>query len=638
MRRTGNTNRRTSATDANATSSRSHAVLQIIMKQSWNNSKGREVTRESRVNLIDLAGSERAGKTNNRGKRLQEGANINRSLLALANCINALAQGTTRKNAKYRDSKLTHLLKSSLEGQCKLIIIANINPSDQMFEDSHNTLKYANRAKCMKIDPKVVRLRERDMAWPEREKNIKRQAKQQEKDNVLLKKQVEALQQMLNGNCPVLPNNGLDVLENLKLQVAEDNDGGSVKGGRNRVPSPPSPTHSCPGARGGRKPFRRAKSLSSASSVASLDSGAVKKGGRSSQASKRGRRAYSNAGSEQNLMAINEDHSIKGGEGKWGDDVKVEDVKIEDVEVNEVEYTKLPNIKKNGSEKNLMDMSDISDISAHESVAAQGFDENAPIDDRVGALESRVTDMAASRKVMLDFISHLQAQKDDAESEREQARIRAERAEREILEQRAMVDKLMAQVELERANAKQAQKDREFSDMQRKAVLSKTGVLSDDIEMESEGVIPEPLNLSEISKVGSAGPSTDVGASSSRTPPLTKDTQVASDHQRRGRPVTGGRRIVKKSKGERKERHQVREAFGETGDKDENIDSKVLGVLGEHFGGSGNGNKGIISNFGGKVKGVIRGVGGGGGMGAKVGGGFDAENADPFSIAGVGLR
>ncbi|GMH54382.1 hypothetical protein TrRE_jg6810, partial [Triparma retinervis] len=203
MLRFGNSNRRTHATDANATSSRSHAVLQIIMKQRWNNSKGREVTRESRVNLIDLAGSERAGKTNNRGKRLQEGANINRSLLALANCINALAQGNTRKNAKYRDSKLTHLLKSSLEGQCKLIIIANINPSDDMFEDSHNTLKYANRAKCMKIDPKVVRLRERDMAWPEREKNMKRQSSEQSAENDLLKKQVSALQQMLSGNCPV---------------------------------------------------------------------------------------------------------------------------------------------------------------------------------------------------------------------------------------------------------------------------------------------------------------------------------------------------------------------------------------------------------------------------------------------------
>ena len=156
----------------------------------------------SRVNLIDLAGSERAGKTNNRGERLQEGANINRSLLALANCINALAQGSTRKNAKYRDSKLTHLLKSSLEGQCKLIIIANINPSDQMFEDSHNTLKYANRAKCMKIDPKVVRLREKEIAWPQREKNIKKQREAAENENELLKKQVDALQRCVKNINP----------------------------------------------------------------------------------------------------------------------------------------------------------------------------------------------------------------------------------------------------------------------------------------------------------------------------------------------------------------------------------------------------------------------------------------------------
>ena len=269
--RYGNTNRRTHATDANATSSRSHAVLQIIMKQSWSNSKGKSVTRESRVNLIDLAGSERAGKTNNRGVRLQEGANINRSLLALANCINALAQGNTRKNAKYRDSKLTHLLKSSLEGQCKLIIIANINPSNQMFEDSHNTLKYANRAKCMKIDPKVVRLKERDLAWPEREKNLQRQRQAKANENDILKKQVEALQAMLNGNCPVLPNNGLDVITNLKIQVASDEAGRDMpSASKSAVPAPPngpSPTHSCPGARRGRRKIKRSQSMSSASSV-----------------------------------------------------------------------------------------------------------------------------------------------------------------------------------------------------------------------------------------------------------------------------------------------------------------------------------------------------------------------------------
>ena len=100
---------------------------------------------ESKLSLIDLAGSERASATNNRGVRLHEGANINKSLLALANCINTLASnsaGGKKLNVKYRDSRLTHLLKSSLEGgNCNLVMIANINPSHVTFEDSHNTLK-----------------------------------------------------------------------------------------------------------------------------------------------------------------------------------------------------------------------------------------------------------------------------------------------------------------------------------------------------------------------------------------------------------------------------------------------------------------------------------------------------------------
>lgn len=54
-------------------------------------------------------------------------------------------------NVKYRDSKLTHLLKTSLEGNCRLVMIANVNPSHVYFDDSHNTLKYANRAKNIKV-------------------------------------------------------------------------------------------------------------------------------------------------------------------------------------------------------------------------------------------------------------------------------------------------------------------------------------------------------------------------------------------------------------------------------------------------------------------------------------------------------
>ena len=161
----GNRNRKTEATQMNTVSSRSHAVLLLTVKHSKkasSSASAKEVVTESKLSLIDLAGSERASATNNRGARLHEGANINKSLLALANCINSLAannQGgisSKRLNVKYRDSKLTHLLKSSLEGNCNLVMIANINPSDSVFEDSHNTLKYANRAKSLKVPALVL--------------------------------------------------------------------------------------------------------------------------------------------------------------------------------------------------------------------------------------------------------------------------------------------------------------------------------------------------------------------------------------------------------------------------------------------------------------------------------------------------
>jgi kinesin family member 18/19 len=104
-----------------------------------------------KLSLIDLAGSERGTVTENRGLRLREGAKINRSLLALANCINALGDKTKKGFfVPYRDSKLTRLLKDSLGGNCKTVMIANISPSGAQFEETINTLKYANRAKNIK--------------------------------------------------------------------------------------------------------------------------------------------------------------------------------------------------------------------------------------------------------------------------------------------------------------------------------------------------------------------------------------------------------------------------------------------------------------------------------------------------------
>ncbi|TNN03241.1 hypothetical protein fugu_000270 [Takifugu bimaculatus] len=143
----GNKQRTQEPTAANRTSSRSHAVLQVAVRQQ---SRCRDVLQEvrfARLFMIDLAGSERAAQTQNRGQRLKEGAHINRSLLALGNCINALSDKNGAKYVNYRDSKLTRLLKDSLGGNSRTVMIAHISPASVAFEESRNTLTYADRAK-----------------------------------------------------------------------------------------------------------------------------------------------------------------------------------------------------------------------------------------------------------------------------------------------------------------------------------------------------------------------------------------------------------------------------------------------------------------------------------------------------------
>ncbi|NWS46056.1 KI18B protein, partial [Probosciger aterrimus] len=151
----GNKNRTQHPTDANAASSRSHAIFQIHVKQQdciGSLTRGLKV---GKMSLIDLAGSERASVANTRGERLREGANINRSLLALINVINALADAKSKKShIPYRDSKLTRLLKDSIGGNCRTVILAAVSPSVLAYEDTYNTLKYASRAKEIKMSLK----------------------------------------------------------------------------------------------------------------------------------------------------------------------------------------------------------------------------------------------------------------------------------------------------------------------------------------------------------------------------------------------------------------------------------------------------------------------------------------------------
>ncbi|KAK7061492.1 kinesin-like protein 6 [Favolaschia claudopus] len=151
----GNTRRTQSPTLANATSSRSHAVLQVHVTQSPRTAALSEQRTMATLSIIDLAGSERAAATTNMGQRMVEGANINKSLLALGNCINALCEsGGAVRHVPYRNSKLTRLLKFALGGNCKTVMIVCVAPTSQHFDDTHNTLVYADRA--TKIKTKVV--------------------------------------------------------------------------------------------------------------------------------------------------------------------------------------------------------------------------------------------------------------------------------------------------------------------------------------------------------------------------------------------------------------------------------------------------------------------------------------------------
>ncbi|KAK8719425.1 hypothetical protein OTU49_014044, partial [Cherax quadricarinatus] len=144
----GNRNRTQHPTDANAESSRSHAVFQVFVRQQDRVGNVKSNVSIAKMSMIDLAGSERGAATGFRGARFREGASINKSLLALGNCINALADG--QRHIPYRDSKLTRLLKDSLGGNCRSVMIAAVSPASTTFEDTFNTLRYANRAKTIK--------------------------------------------------------------------------------------------------------------------------------------------------------------------------------------------------------------------------------------------------------------------------------------------------------------------------------------------------------------------------------------------------------------------------------------------------------------------------------------------------------
>ncbi|KFQ52957.1 Kinesin-like KIF18A, partial [Nestor notabilis] len=213
----GNNNRTQHPTDVNASSSRSHAVFQIYLRQQDKPASINQNVRIAKMSLIDLAGSERASVTNAKGARFREGANINRSLLALGNVINALADPKSKKqHIPYRNSKLTRLLKDSLGGNCRTIMIAAVSPSSMFYDDTYNTLKYANRAKDIKSSLKsnVVSL----------DSHISQYVKicnEQKKEILMLKEKLREYEEKQgsipgNSNAAILSNNQQVIIQRYK--------------------------------------------------------------------------------------------------------------------------------------------------------------------------------------------------------------------------------------------------------------------------------------------------------------------------------------------------------------------------------------------------------------------------------------
>ncbi|XP_065129761.2 kinesin-like protein KIF1A isoform X24 [Paramisgurnus dabryanus] len=160
----GNKARTVAATNMNETSSRSHAVFNIIFTQKRHDAETNNTSEKvSKISLVDLAGSERADSTGAKGTRLKEGANINKSLTTLGKVISALAEVDSgiNKNKKkkkvesfipYRDSVLTWLLRENLGGNSRTAMVAALSPADINYDETLSTLRYADRAKQIRCN------------------------------------------------------------------------------------------------------------------------------------------------------------------------------------------------------------------------------------------------------------------------------------------------------------------------------------------------------------------------------------------------------------------------------------------------------------------------------------------------------
>ena len=140
----GNANRATASTNLNEHSSRSHMILRVVVS-----SGSGEVKNTGTLYMIDLAGSERVRKSEVQGQSLKEAQHINRSLSALGNVMEALDRKSS--HVPYRDSKLTHLLQNSLGGNSRTMMVVNICPHNNSYDETSFALKFATRVRRINL-------------------------------------------------------------------------------------------------------------------------------------------------------------------------------------------------------------------------------------------------------------------------------------------------------------------------------------------------------------------------------------------------------------------------------------------------------------------------------------------------------
>ena len=146
----GSHNRHVAATSMNLVSSRSHAVFTAFIKTTTVHKDGKKVVRTSRFHIVDLAGCEKVNDTNAEGQRLKELCKINQSLSNLGKVIYELSENSKAEGSKkhpsfinFRQSKLTHLLKDSLGGNSKTLMVCTLNPHISAIRETLSTIKFA---------------------------------------------------------------------------------------------------------------------------------------------------------------------------------------------------------------------------------------------------------------------------------------------------------------------------------------------------------------------------------------------------------------------------------------------------------------------------------------------------------------